>query len=246
MKLTDIPAELTLLIFEHMTIDSLEKSACLCSLWRSIVYSKPVLAARIDVDRAIDIFNANGPLGIEFITKSIGMINDTPEDIARWLSLPGLDNRQIGKYLGDKKNKVVLQAAMNRKDFKGMHLDAALRKCLSSIGGPYGGWRVLKAFARRFCECNPGYFSEDAVESAYILSGAMIVLNRDAQSPQVQNKLTKQQFVAYVASSTHLKVKIPYLEGLYDRITADEIRIEPRDDSIAGWVRSAVNWMMTA
>ena len=161
---------------------------------------------------------------------------------------PGAPPLQVGKYLGEKRNKSVLRASLAMKDFKGMHLDESLRKCLATmqpVMTTSGTRRILKAFARRFCECNPTYFCEqvdEAAETAYLLCFAMLMLNTDAHNSMVERKMTRQQFVAYIASSLNLKVKLPYLEGLYDRITRNEIRAEP-DAGAMTWVRSMLNWV---
>ena len=157
---------------------------------------------------------------------------------------------QVGKYLQTKSNKGVLHATMARKDFAGMHLDDALRTCLAAmppVMTTSGTRRILKSFARRFCTCNPRYFAEaeeEAAETAYLLCFAMLMLNTDAHNASVEQKMTRPQFVAYIASSLNLKVKIPYLEGLYDRVTANEIRAEPQSAGPgSALVRSVFSWV---
>lgn len=245
MKLSGLPDDVVGRIVEHLTMEGLAVCALLCRRWRAVVHTDPVLAARINLQKAVEIFNAKAQLGIEFI-QSIGMIAGTPEATARWLELPELDAQQVGRFLGDKRNKPVLLASMAMKDYANMHLDEALRRCLCTMRPAMttsGTRRILKAFARRFCACNPHYFAEpevEAAETAYLLCFAMLMLNTDAHNSTVHTKMTRQQFVAYIASSLNLKVKLPYLEGLYDRITAHEIRAEPED---ASWIRTTFRWV---
>eukprot|EP00667_Euglena_gracilis_P016830 EG_transcript_17652 len=252
MRLQALPNDIVELVVEHLTFEALRSCAQLCQQWRSVIQGDPVLAARINLEKAVTVFNAKGQLGIEFI-RSIGMITDAPEDAARWLELvnPKLDPKEVGRFLGDKRNKPVLLASMGMRDYNGLHLDEALRKCLATMQPATttsGMRRILKAFARRFCACNPHYFCEpeaEASETAYLLCFAMLMLNTDAHNSTVHNKMTRQQFVAYISSSLNLKVKIPYLEGLYDRITAHEIRTEQPEDptSLGGWFRSTFRWV---
>eukprot|EP00992_Anisonema_acinus_P012344 TRINITY_DN8058_c1_g1_i2.p1 TRINITY_DN8058_c1_g1~~TRINITY_DN8058_c1_g1_i2.p1 ORF type:complete len:206 (+),score=28.03 TRINITY_DN8058_c1_g1_i2:85-702(+) len=205
-------------MFDLLEFDCLAKCQSVCWKWKQVISGSPTLAPKADFHKAVYLFNQKAQLGVDFVTKSIGMIPDAPDDIARFLCFPQLDRQQVGMYLGEKCNKDVLRAVLATQDFCGMHLDDGLRKCLANyrpVQTTSGMRRILKAFAVRFCDCNPHYFSEcadEASETAYLLCFAMMMLNTDAHNSRVQTKMTRQQFVAYISSSLHLRVNIAYLE----------------------------------
>ena len=94
-----LPTDVTQLVFENLSMDSILTCSRVSRGWRAVIFSNPLLAARIDVDKAIQIFNTNAQLGIDFITRGIGMINDTDHDIARWLECPRLNSQQVCKVV---------------------------------------------------------------------------------------------------------------------------------------------------
>jgi Sec7-like guanine-nucleotide exchange factor len=249
MLLSVIPLEVVQCIFDHLVYDSLLSCSRVSVRWHSIIVLNCVLAARVDMRKAINIFNENAELGIEFITQSISMIYNDPCDIAHFLTHPLLNKQQVGRFLGHKKHKEVLDAVLRAHDYTALHLDEALRKCFCSfqpIMTTSGMKHILKAFSRRFCVCNPHYFccetEEEAAETGYLLCFAMLMLNTDAHNSMVTNKMTRQQFVAYIFSSLNLKVNINYLEGLYNRVVSQEIKPEPSENPVTKAVRSAFRW----
>eukprot|EP01011_Urceolus_sp_BLP5_P001579 TRINITY_DN240_c0_g1_i1.p1 TRINITY_DN240_c0_g1~~TRINITY_DN240_c0_g1_i1.p1 ORF type:complete len:255 (+),score=49.29 TRINITY_DN240_c0_g1_i1:45-809(+) len=250
MALCSLPKEVATLWLGFLFAEDLCRCRSVCSMWMFAIAENAVLATRADIRRVIAVFNEMPPLGVELATKTLRMIPDTPEALAVWLKHPALLTQQVGKYLGEKDNKPVLRAVLQTCNFESHHLDDALRIWLTRYQPAMtssGMRRILKAFAARFCECNPHYFcqnNEEAAEIAYLLCFAMLMLNTDAHNSTVQTKMTKQQFVAYIASSLHLKVNINYLEGLYDRITTHEIKPENnRKPLTSGWIMSTVRWM---
>eukprot|EP00906_Rhabdomonas_costata_P027502 RCo039048 len=245
MLLSALPVELVEFILKFLTLRNLARCCRVCSGWRSIVVVHPQLRPRVDVTKAVELFNEKAELGIEFVTQTVGMIPSDPDAIAEFLTLPQLSKQQIGRYLGQKKHKDVLEAVLGSHDYNGLHLDEALRKCFQSFAPVMTGsemHEVLRAFSRRFCKCNPHYFCEaqdEACETGYLLCFAMLMLNTDAHNNMVQTKMTRQQFVAYIFSSLDLKVNIHYLEGLYNRVVSHEIK-PPSQLGVLSRVRSAL------
>ncbi|GAA5997840.1 hypothetical protein JCM5350_002746, partial [Sporobolomyces pararoseus] len=106
--------------------------------------------------------------------------------------------------------------------------------------------RVMEAFARRWCECNPGLFNKKSSENSpssatastlllsederkkerrdqteisdipYVLAFSMVMLNTDAFNPNAKSKMTKAD---YVKNTRIDGVAIELLEYLYDQIT---------------------------
>eukprot|EP00995_Heteronema_vittatum_P010677 NODE_618_length_1263_cov_108.783361_g446_i0.p1 GENE.NODE_618_length_1263_cov_108.783361_g446_i0~~NODE_618_length_1263_cov_108.783361_g446_i0.p1 ORF type:complete len:255 (+),score=28.48 NODE_618_length_1263_cov_108.783361_g446_i0:81-845(+) len=227
-----LPDDVIEVIFSYLVYSDLNSCYATSRRCYDLITSNAVLGARVNMRKAMTLFNEKADLGIDFAT-SIGLIYNTPEDIARFLNRPKLCGPQLGTYLGFKANKRVLREMVHTFDFAGLHLDVALRKCVVrlQLKMTNSTMRLLLHYvASRFCECNPHYFCEsvdDAAETAYLLCFAMLMLNTDAHNHTVLNKMTRKQFVAYVSSSLNLKVNIAYLEGIYDRITTYEIRPEP-------------------
>ncbi len=62
MKLTGLPDDVVGRIVEHLTMEGLAVCALLCRRWRAVVHTDPVLAARIDLQKAVKIFNAKAQL----------------------------------------------------------------------------------------------------------------------------------------------------------------------------------------
>lgn len=64
---------------------------------------------------------------------------------------------------------------------------------------------MMERFAIRFVENNPGVFPNqgeeiskkiaDNSDTAYILAFSLIMLNTDAHSPHIKQKMTKEQFI---------------------------------------------------
>jgi Sec7-like guanine-nucleotide exchange factor len=64
-------------------------------------------------------------------------------------------------------------------DFFDLPLDIALRQCLLDVSLPPETQqidRLLEAFARRYCDCNPGLYSHD---TTHLLAFSLIMLSTD-------------------------------------------------------------------
>ena len=62
MLLAEIPSELIQLIFENLVYDSLICCSQVCVHWQSIIVLNSVLAARVDMRKAINLFNEKAEL----------------------------------------------------------------------------------------------------------------------------------------------------------------------------------------
>ena len=51
----------------------------------------------------------------------------------------------------------------------------------------------MESFAKRYTECHPNVFT--SVDTAYVLAFSVIMLNTDAHSNQIVNKMTQQEFL---------------------------------------------------
>lgn len=57
--------------------------------------------------------------------------------------------------------------------------------------------RLMEKFASRYCECNPNNGLFTSADTAYVLGFSIIMLTTDLHSPQVKNKMTKEQYIRY-------------------------------------------------
>lgn len=58
--------------------------------------------------------------------------------------------------------------------------------------------RLMEKFASRYCECNPNNGLFTSADTAYVLGFSIIMLTTDLHSPQVKNKMTKEQYIRCV------------------------------------------------
>ena len=121
----------------------------------------------------------------------------TPQAVARFLrETDGLDKRAVGDYLGEGEDfcKQVLYAYVDSIDFANLTFDQALRRFLTHFWLPGEAQkidRMMEKFAERYCGQNntEGVFAN--ADAAYVLAYSLIMLNTDAHSSQIKNKMTK-------------------------------------------------------
>jgi brefeldin A-inhibited guanine nucleotide-exchange protein len=116
-------------------------------------------------------------------------------------------------------------------DFVGMNIVKALRKLLDKFRLPGEAQkidRLMEKFASRYCECNPGLNIFASADTAYILSYSIIMLATDLHSPQVRDKMTKEQYIA-MNRGINDKNDLPteFLSDIYDEISASELKMKP-------------------
>jgi len=164
--------------------------------------------------------------------QKMGMMGEDPQDIAEFLhETPGLNKTKIGEYIGGNSDfhKAVLLQFVRALKFKNLEFEMALRRFLTTFRLPGEAQvidRIMEAFAKHYYEDNPNTVFANA-DAVYVLAFSTIMLNTDAHSANVKNKMTKPQWLA-----TNRKVNdgqdFPqeFLETLYDRIVEDEIKME--------------------
>lgn len=174
-------------------------------------------------------FNENPNKGIEYLLAN-GLLEDTPDAISEFLhNTSGLKKSQIGDYLGDADPKClsVMFAYVNRLDFTNSTLPQALRYFLSGFRLPGEAQkidRMVEKFAERFCRDNPTAFTEQ--DAAYLLAYSLIILNTDAHSPNVKNKMKKSDFLRNCRELfSKYGLSRDFLSDCFDDITKNEIKI---------------------
>ena len=141
-------------------------------------------------------FNSNPKKNIKALCDFFGK-EQTPENIAELMhTTSGLLGNVIGDYLSRKENEEILDAYFMQIDLKTDFINA-MRLSLSGPlylpGEAQQIDRVVQTFANCYIKQNPNSFS--IPENAYILSFALIMLNSDLHNPNVQQRMTVQQFL---------------------------------------------------
>mmetsp|Transcript_7972 Transcript_7972/g.29482 ORF Transcript_7972/g.29482 Transcript_7972/m.29482 type:complete len:1752 (-) Transcript_7972:83-5338(-) len=184
-----------------------------------------------EFEEGVALFNKKPKKGLNFLISK-GMLEEDPVRIAEFLKTsPGLDKTTIGDYIGEREELAlkVMHAYVDSLDFAGMVFDDAIRHFLLGFRLPGEAQkidRLMEKFAERFCKCNPSVFK--TADTAYVLGYSVIMLNTDAHNPMVKNKMKKEEFLrnnrGIDAEGRDLPQEV--LEGIYDRITQNEIKMK--------------------
>ncbi|CBZ30362.1 conserved hypothetical protein [Leishmania mexicana MHOM/GT/2001/U1103] len=144
-----------------------------------------------------------------------------------------LDKMVLGDYFAKcfrrPSSRVVFEEWIGLHDFTGKTLDEALRLFLGGfklLGEAQVVDKTMELFAAQYCRQNPGIFS--SADTAFILSFSICMLNTDAHSRHVKNKMTKEGFLQNsrgIDEGNDIDPSI--LGGIYDRISGEEIVLRP-------------------
>uniref|UniRef100_G3TWG5 ARF guanine nucleotide exchange factor 1 n=1 Tax=Loxodonta africana TaxID=9785 RepID=G3TWG5_LOXAF len=184
------------------------------------------------IEQGIDLFNKKPKRGIQYLQEQ-GMLGTTPEDIAQFLHQEErLDSTQAGEFLGDndKFNKEVMYAYVDQHDFSGKDFVSALRLFLEGFRLPGEAQkidRLMEKFAARYLECNQGQTLFASADTAYVLAYSIIMLTTDLHSPQVKNKMTKEQYIKMNRGINDSKdLPEEYLSAIYNEIAGKKISMK--------------------
>ncbi|KAJ8277682.1 hypothetical protein GJAV_G00078540 [Gymnothorax javanicus] len=184
------------------------------------------------IEQGIDLFNKKPKRGIQYLQEQ-GMLGTTPEDIAQFLHQEDrLDSTQVGEFLGDNDrfNKEVMYAYVDQMDFQGKDFVSALRMFLEGFRLPGEAQkidRLMEKFAARYLECNQGQTLFASADTAYVLAYSIIMLTTDLHSPQVKNKMTKEQYIKMNRGINDSKdLPEEYLSAIYDEIAGKKISMK--------------------
>lgn len=183
-------------------------------------------------ETGIDMFNRKPKKGISFLQEQ-GLLGTTCAEIAHWLhNDERLDKTFIGDYLGenDDFSKEVMYAYIDEMKFADMDIVAALRYFLEGFRLPGEAQkidRLMEKFASRYCECNPNNGLFVSADTAYVFVFSVIMLTTDLHSPQVKNKMTKEQYIKLNRGTSDSKdLPVEYLSQIYDEIAGHEIKMK--------------------
>lgn len=184
------------------------------------------------IEHGIELFNKKPKRGIQFLQEQ-GMLGAAVEDIAQFLHQEErLDSTQVGEFLGDSTrfNKEVMYAYVDQLDFCEKEFVSALRTFLEGFRLPGEAQkidRLMEKFAARYIECNQGQTLFASADTAYVLAYSIIMLTTDLHSPQVKNKMTKEQYIKMNRGINDSKdLPEEYLSSIYEEIEGKKIAMK--------------------
>uniref|UniRef100_A0A1A7YHM9 ADP-ribosylation factor guanine nucleotide-exchange factor 2 (Brefeldin A-inhibited) n=2 Tax=Iconisemion striatum TaxID=60296 RepID=A0A1A7YHM9_9TELE len=184
------------------------------------------------IEHGIELFNKKPKRGVQYLQDQ-GMLGSTAEDIAQFLHQEDrLDTTQVGEFLGEnnKFNKEVMYCYVDQLDFCGRDFVSALRTFLEGFRLPGEAQkidRLMEKFAARYLECNQGQTLFASADTAYVLAYSIIMLTTDLHSPQVKNKMTKEQYIKMNRGINDSKdLPEEYLSSIYDEIAGKKIAMK--------------------
>lgn len=149
----------------------------------------------------------------------------------------GLSKTSVGEYLGseDPAAVAVLKAYIAAMDFSDLYIDEAIRKAIKGFRLPGEAQkidRIMEVLASKYCADNPGVFK--SADTAYVLCYSIMMLHTDAHNPQVENKMSLEDFRNNNAGISEVEeVPVGMLDGIYERIVAKEIKLQGDDFTYA-------------
>ncbi|XP_066526560.1 brefeldin A-inhibited guanine nucleotide-exchange protein 2 [Hoplias malabaricus] len=184
------------------------------------------------IEHGIELFNKKPKRGVQYLQEQ-GMLGTSAEDIAQFLHQEErLDTTQVGEFLGEnaKFNKEVMYSYVDQLDFCGKDFVSALRTFLEGFRLPGEAQkidRLMEKFAARYLECNQGQTLFASADTAYVLAYSIIMLTTDLHSPQVKNKMTKEQYIKMNRGINDSKdLPEEYLSSIYDEIAGKKIAMK--------------------
>ncbi|XP_011550396.3 brefeldin A-inhibited guanine nucleotide-exchange protein 1 [Plutella xylostella] len=205
-------------------------------------------------ETGIDLFNRKPKKGVAFLQEQ-SLLGSSTKEIAEWLLTDErLDKTFIGEYLGenDDHSKEVMYAYVDSMNFSNMDIVAALRYFLEGFRLPGEAQkidRLMEKFASRYCHCNPSNTLFTSADTVYVLAFSIIMLTTDLHSPQVKNKMTKEQYIKLNSGiSDNNDLPREYLSTIYDEIAGHEIKMKniskPGKHMIANEKKRKLIWNM--
>lgn len=226
--------------FSTNSLNSIGKSSCTSSTnkqdphhrdYDNIEQLEVVKQQKEIIEQGIDLFNRKPRRGIQFLQEH-GYLGKTPKEIAEFFhNEDRLDKTQVGEFLGESNefNKEVMYAYVDYLDFNGKDIVSGLRIFLEGFRLPGEAQkidRLMEKFASRYCENNKKDTIFASADTAYVLSYSIIMLTTDLHSPQVKNKMTKEQYIKMNRGINDSKdLPEEYLSQIYDEIAGSEIKM---------------------
>ncbi|KAK9475476.1 uncharacterized protein V1510DRAFT_409312 [Dipodascopsis tothii] len=184
----------------------------------------------------IRMFNFKPKRGIDSLVENGFLSSRDPQEIASFLlNTEGLSKTMIGEYLGegDAENVSIMHAFIDFMDFTSMKFVDALRRFLQAFRLPGEAQKIdrfMLKFAERYISGNPDIFAN--ADTAYVLAYSVIMLNTDLHSPQVKNRMTKDDFFKNNKGiNDNADLPSELLNEIYDEILTNEIILKSEHEA---------------
>ncbi|KAG2152199.1 hypothetical protein BD769DRAFT_1403759 [Suillus cothurnatus] len=182
-------------------------------------------------------FNFKPKRGIQFLVETELIPSSSPRDIAGFLlTTDGLSKSMIGEYLGegDEHNVAIMHAFVDFLDFRNLGFVDAVRVFLQAFRLPGESQKIdrfMLKFAERYIAGNTQTPFKNA-DAAYILAYSIIMLNTDAHSPQIKNRMTKADFIKNNRGiNDGESLPEEFLNSIFHDIQSNEIRMKDEVDA---------------
>ncbi|KAG0709598.1 hypothetical protein DFH29DRAFT_884876 [Suillus ampliporus] len=182
-------------------------------------------------------FNFKPKRGVQFLIETEFIPSSSPRDIAGFLlTTDGLSKSMIGEYLGegDEQNVAIMHAFVDFLDFRNLGFVDAVRVFLQAFRLPGESQKIdrfMLKFAERYIAGNAETPFKNA-DAAYILAYSIIMLNTDAHSPQIKNRMTRAGFIKNNRGiNDGESLPEEFLNTIFDDIQGNEIRMKDEVDA---------------
>ncbi|KAK6027166.1 Sec7 domain protein [Ostertagia ostertagi] len=197
---------------------------------------------------ALNFFNKKPERGVQLLT-AWRFVDDSAESLANLLfGRRGLSKQMIGEYIATLHStfhSCVLKYFIGQIDVRGMEVDVALRKAMQYFFLPKEAEKIdkiIQEFAQHYAKCNPKRTKQfrGGWDTIHMIAFAVIMLNTDLHSPNLKasQRMQMDQFVHNLRGQDKMRgekegidIDRSCLQGIYERIRAEEIR--PGDDHVA-------------
>eukprot|EP00056_Hartaetosiga_gracilis_P010435 m.154153 g.154153 ORF g.154153 m.154153 type:complete len:248 (+) comp13313_c1_seq31:1231-1974(+) len=193
-------------------------------------------------------FNHSVKQGVRWMIDS--HIVDSPPMFALFLKTErSLNKRRVGECLGVNEPFFlnILKAFVLSFEFENIAYDVCLRQFLSTFHLPGEAQkieRILEEFAKQFHRCNPSVFSH--VDTPFILSFSLVMLNTDIHNDANKHKMTRSQFIKNNMGIDDGKdLSDEFLNEMYTRIEKSEFAPQGDNSSMVEKMALQINGKYT-
>ncbi|KAJ5469476.1 hypothetical protein N7539_009094 [Penicillium diatomitis] len=142
-------------------------------------------------------------------------------------------NVPAAAWLGDPDRALVREAYMRLFNWSNMNILAALRSLCQRLilkGETQQVDRVLDAFSCRWCDCNPSHGFK-ATDVVHTICYSLLLLNTDLHLADIEQKMTKTQFVRNTMPTIH-RVAIDAAPESFETLRPQKARSTPTAESL--------------
>ncbi|XP_013382812.1 IQ motif and SEC7 domain-containing protein 2-like [Lingula anatina] len=182
----------------------------------------------------LNLFNKKPEKGMRYLIEHRFVENSARAGAKFLIQRKGLSKQMIGEYLGNLQNQFnqdVLECFVDEIDLSGLQIDVALRTFQGFFRMPGEAQkieRLMEAFARRYCECNPDVIKKfRTTDTVFLLAFAIIMLNTDLHSPNVKQE-RRMKLPDFIKNLKGIDdgddVDADLLAGIFERIRQSEFK----------------------